>query len=94
MSKIATCLLLFSLFYLSIGTYGSDQVALGMHDRRGNEASKQLIDVAAVYVHPQYDSPDRSHDVGMKSAPGKPLCARLTDDLKLSLITQVDKGFK
>nr|XP_002124963.1 chymotrypsin B-like [Ciona intestinalis] len=48
-----------------IGTYGSDQVGLGMHDKTLPESSRQLIDVVAVYVHPQYDNPDRSHDVAM-----------------------------
>ena len=50
----------------SIGTYGSDQVGLGMHDKRLEEESKQLIDIVKVFVHPQYDKPDRSHDVGKK----------------------------
>jgi len=54
--------------YRSIGTYGSDQVALGMHDKR-MEAGVQKIDIVAKYVHPQYDTPDRSHDVGMLLCP-------------------------
>lgn len=52
------------MFFNSIGTYGSDQAMLGVHDKRGNEVSVQLIDIEAKYVHPEYDNPDRSHDVG------------------------------
>ncbi|XP_077973771.1 chymotrypsin B-like [Styela clava] len=48
-----------------IGTYASDQVLLGAHDKRSAEASAQLIDIVAKYVHPQYDNPDRSHDVAL-----------------------------
>ncbi|CAK8674593.1 unnamed protein product [Clavelina lepadiformis] len=73
-----------------IGTYGSDQVALGMHDRRGNEASKQLIDVAAVYVHPQYDSPDRSHDVAMVKLKTP---AVLNDDVSVACEAHKDWDF-
>ena len=35
-----------------------------MHDKRVAESSRQLIDIVAKYSHPNYDDPDRSHDVG------------------------------
>ena len=43
-------------------------MGLGMHDKHIAEPSRQLIDIVAKYVHPDYDNPDRSHDVGKMSS--------------------------
>ena len=45
-----------------IGTYSGDTVAFGLHDRAD---SHQSIKIDEVFVHPDYDNPDRANDIAL-----------------------------
>ena len=49
------------------GTYTGDVAIVGMHDRRGgaDDSERQIIKIAAKWIHPDYDSPDRANDVAL-----------------------------
>ena len=48
-----------------IGTYSGDEVVLGQHERENGESGHQVIGIEEVFLHPQYDSPDRANDVAL-----------------------------
>ena len=45
-----------------IGTYSGDTIAFGLHDRSD---SHQSIKIDEVFVHPDYDSPDKANDIAL-----------------------------
>ena len=48
-----------------IGTYSGDEVVLGQHERDTQENGKQIIKIEEVFMHPQYDTPDRANDIAL-----------------------------
>jgi len=50
-----------------IGTYTGDVVYVGMHDRRGGaeEGDRQMIKIAAKFIHPSHDNPARANDIAL-----------------------------
>jgi len=66
-----------------IGSFFSDQVALGQHDRDNeNEPGKEKIEIEEVFIHPNYEkpgSPKKSFDIALLKLKSE---ATLTDTVK------------
>ena len=73
-----------------IGNNVCDVAILGMHDRRGGaeDAERQIINIAAKFIHPDHDNPARANDLALlklktPGVPGKtvsPVCLPHQDD--------------